>query len=128
MRRVLLDASFILTLASKPLKFIEELEEMLGKVELLVLEDTVKELEAISKRPSVKKAKQAKLALDFVMKLKQITYAYEGSVDDKILKYAKENEFIVATMDRELRKRLRNMGLSVITLSGNRLMINGARI
>ena len=60
MKRILLDASFILALASKPSNFIEELKEMLGKVELLVLEDTIKELEAISKRPSIKKSKQAK--------------------------------------------------------------------
>ena len=128
MKRILLDASFILTLASKPLDLIEELEEMLGNVKLLVLEDTIKELEAISKRPSVKKSKQAKLALDFVMKLERITYAYEGSVDDKILKCAMENRLFVATMDKELRKRLRAMGLSVITLRQNRLMINGVRL
>lgn len=128
MKRILLDASFILTLASKPLDLIGELEEMLGNVELLVLEDTIKELEAISKRSSIKKSKQAKLALDFVMKLERITYAYEGSVDDKILKCAMENRLLVATMDKELRKRLRAMGLSVITLRQNRLMINGVRL
>ena len=128
MRKVLLDASFILTLASKPLNLMEELEEMLGKVELLVLEDTIKELEAISKRPSIKKSKQARLALDFVMRLEHITYAQKGSVDDKILKCAMENKLIVATIDKELRKRLRSMRLSVITLKENRLMMNGARI
>jgi len=128
MRKVLLDASFILTLASKPLNLMEELEEMLGKVELLVLEDTMKELEAISKRPSIKKSKQARLALDFVMRLEHITYAQKGSVDDKILKCAMENKLIVATIDKELRKRLRSMRLSVITLKENRLMMNGARI
>ncbi|MCP8308269.1 MAG: 30S processome protein Utp24 [archaeon] len=128
MRRVLLDASFILTLASKPSNLIEEMEEMLGKVELLVLEDTIKELEAISKRPSIKRSKQAKLALNFVIRLERIAYAYEGSVDDKILRCAMENRLLVATMDKELRKRLRAMGLSVITLRENRLIINGARL
>ena len=127
MKRVLLDASFVLTLASKPLDLIEELEDILGKVELLVLEDTIKELEAISKRPSIK-SKQAKLALDFVMKFERITYDYEGSVDDKILKCAMENKLLVATMDKELRKRLRAMSLTVITLRQNRLMINGVRL
>ncbi|MGQ9468404.1 MAG: PIN domain-containing protein [Nitrososphaerales archaeon] len=128
MKRVLLDASFILTLISKPLNLVEELEEMLGKVELLVLEDTIKELEAISKRPSIKKAKQAKLALDFVARLKHITYSYEGFVDDKILRCAMENRLLVATMDKELRKRLRAMGLSVISLRENRLIVNGATL
>ncbi len=128
MRKIILDTSFILTLASKPLNLIEELEEILGKVELLVLEDTIKELEAISKRPSIKKSKQARLALDFVMRLEHITYAQKGSVDDKILKCAMENKLIVATIDKELRKRLRSMRLSVITLKENRLMMNGARI
>jgi len=128
MRKIILDASFILTLASKPLSLIEELEEMFGKVELLVLEDTIKELEVISRRPSIKKSKQAKMALDFIMRLERIIYAHEGSVDDKILRCAMENKFIVATMDRELRKRLRSMRLSVITLRQNRLIMNGARL
>jgi rRNA-processing protein FCF1 len=126
MKRVLLDASFVLTLASKPLDLIEELGDILGKVELLVLEDTIKELEAISKRPSIK-SKQAKLALDFVMNLERITYDFEGSVDDRILKCATENRLLVATMDKELRKRLRAMSLTVVTLRQNRLMINGVR-
>lgn len=128
MKRILLDASFILTLTSKPLDLMKELEEMLGSIMLLVLEDTVKELEAISKGTSIKKSKQAKLALYFVMKLQRITSTYEGSVDDRILKCAMENRFFVATMDKELRKRLRAMGLSVITLRQNRLMMNGIRL
>jgi rRNA-processing protein FCF1 len=128
MRRILLDTSFILTLASKPLNLIEELEDIFGKVELLVLDDTIKELEVISKRSSVKKAKQAKLALDFATKLKRIAYDCEGSVDDKILRYAKENGLIVITMDKELRKRLKAINLSTITLRENRLVVDGVRI
>ncbi|MEM3437804.1 MAG: hypothetical protein QXP55_04660 [Nitrososphaerales archaeon] len=123
MKRILLDTSFILTIVSKPLDLIEELKDIFGKVEILVLEDTIKELKAISMRKSVKKAKQAKLALEFVMKLKNIKYDYEGSVDDKILKYAIENDLIVATMDKKLRKRLKAMNLSTITLRENRLLI-----
>jgi rRNA-processing protein FCF1 len=128
MRRILLDTSFILTLASKPLNLIEELEDIFGKVELLVLDDTIKELEVISKRSSVKKAKQAKLALDFATKLKRIAYDCEGSVDDKILRYAKENGLIVITMDKELKKRLKAINLSTITLRENRLVVDGVRI
>ncbi|MEM3382688.1 MAG: hypothetical protein QXL52_01675 [Nitrososphaerales archaeon] len=123
MRRILLDTSFILTIASKPLNLIEELEGIFGKVELLILEDTIKELKAISMRKSVKKAKQAKLALEFAMKLKIIKYDREGLVDDKILNYAVENNLIVATMDKDLRKRLKAMNLSTITLKENRLLI-----
>jgi rRNA-processing protein FCF1 len=128
MRRILLDTSFILTLASKPLNLIEELEDIFGKVELLVLDDTIKELEVISKRSSIKKAKQAKLALDFATKLKRIAYDCEGSVDDKILRYAKENGLIVITMDKELKKRLKAINLSTITLRENRLVVDGVRI
>lgn len=123
MKRILLDTSFILTLTSKPLNLIEELENVFGKVELLVLEDTINELKAISRGKSVKKAKQAKLALEFVMKLKNIKYDRGGSVDNKILKFAIENDLIVATMDRELRKRLKLMNLSTITLREDRLLL-----
>ncbi|NWG09431.1 MAG: hypothetical protein HXX80_03845 [Nitrososphaerales archaeon] len=128
MAKVLLDASLLLIMASKPLNLIGELEEILGKTELLVLENTVKELEAMNKRISTKRSKQAKLALDFVKGIGHVSYSREGSVDDKILGYAIENGLAVATMDKELRRRSRAMGLTVITLRGDRLMIDGSML
>ncbi|MGQ9718892.1 MAG: PIN domain-containing protein [Nitrososphaerales archaeon] len=125
MAKVLLDASLLIIMASKPLNLIKELEETLGKTELLVLEDTINELEAINKMVLTKKSKQAKLALDFVKGIGHVSYSREGSTDDKILSYAIENELAVATMDKELRRRSRAMGLTVITLRGDRLMIDG---
>jgi rRNA-processing protein FCF1 len=125
MTKVLLDTSLLLIMVSKPLNLIEELEETLGKAELLVLEDTVKELEVISKNVPIKRSKQAKLALNFVKGIGHISCSCEGSVDDKILSYAIENGLAVATMDKELIKRARAMGLTVITLREDRLMIDG---
>ncbi|MCP8305675.1 MAG: 30S processome protein Utp24 [archaeon] len=126
MAKVLLDTSFILLLASKPLASIREMGDALGKAELLLLKDTIKELEAISKRSSIKRSKLARSALDFARNLEVIDYIGEGTVDDKILKCALEKDLIVATMDRELRRKLRAMGLPVITLKGDRVMVEGA--
>ncbi|MCP8310192.1 MAG: hypothetical protein L6N95_01740 [Candidatus Methylarchaceae archaeon HK01B] len=125
MAKVLLDTSFILLLASKPLTSIGEMGDALGKAELLLLKDTIKELEAISKGSSIKRSKLARSALDFGRNLEVIDYTGEGAVDDKILKCALEKNLIVATMDRELRRKLRAMGLPIITLKGNRVMLEG---
>ncbi|MCP8323222.1 MAG: hypothetical protein L6N96_03490 [Candidatus Methylarchaceae archaeon HK02M2] len=126
MAKVLLDASFILLLASKPLTSIREMEDALGKAELFLLKDTIKELEAISKGSSIKRSKFAKLALNFARKLEHIDYTSEGTVDDRILECALEKKLIVATMDAELRRKLRAIGLPVITLKRDRIMIEGA--
>jgi len=126
MAKILLDASFILLLVSKPIASFREMEDVLGKAELLLLKDTINEIEGISKGSSLKRSKLAKLTLEFARNLEHIDYAGEGTVDDKILNCALEKKLIVATMDRELRRKLRTIGLPVITLKGDRIFIEGA--
>lgn len=123
-----MDTSFLLFIVSEPVDPIKDLEGMLGKVELLLLEDTMKELHAISRGTSVKKSKWARLALKLAVDIEQVHYREKGSTDDKILMYARENRLIVAAMDRGLIRRLRANSIPIVTYRGRRVVLEGGAL
>jgi len=113
---VILDTSFLLELVSKPIKRLDELEAELGKVEFIVLEPTVRELRRLTSKLGVK-ARRASAALNYVKNLRVVDLDDKKlSTDSAILYYALKHGAAVATIDRELRGRLKEEGVVVITL------------
>jgi rRNA-processing protein FCF1 len=113
---VVLDTSFLLELVSKPIKRLDELEVLLGKVEFIILEPTVKELKRLASKPGVK-AKKAYAALKYVKNLRVVNLDDRRlNVDSAILYYALKHGTAVATLDQELMGRLKEEGVVVITL------------
>jgi rRNA-processing protein FCF1 len=113
---VVLDTSFLLELVSKPIKRLDELEVLLGKVEFIILEPTVKELKRLASKPGVK-AKKAYAALKYVKNLRVVNLDDRRlNVDSAILYYALKHGAAVATLDQELMGRLKEEGVVVITL------------
>jgi len=113
---VILDTSFLLELVSKPIKRLDELEVELGKVEFIVLEPTVRELKRLASKRGVK-AKRAYTALKYVKNLRVVNLDGKRlSADSAILYYALKYSAAVATIDQELRDRLKEEGVVVITL------------
>jgi len=111
-----LDTSFLLELVSKPIKRLDELEAELGKVEFIVLEPTVRELRRLTSKLGVK-ARRASAALNYVKNLRVVDLDDKKlSTDSAILYYALKHGAAVATIDRELRGRLKEEGVVVITL------------
>ena len=123
---VLLDTSFILIAADRPINLFERLVEILGKFDFILLEDTMRELISIKKSGSIKKSKLAQKALESVSGYQKMTHLVNGDVDEKLVDYAFKNKVIVATVDKTLRKKLRSLKLPVITLKKNRLMVEGS--
>jgi rRNA-processing protein FCF1 len=113
---VILDTSFLLELVSKPIKRLDELEVELGKVEFIVLEPTVRELRRLASKHGVK-AKKANAALNYVKNLKVVNLGDKKlKADSAILYYALKYRAAVATLDQELRDKLREEDVIVITL------------
>jgi len=111
---VLLDTN-ILMLIGRGIDIFTQIEELLDtKPEYYVIEPVVKELEKIIAHGGVKERKAAKLALELVKKkcrIIEISLSPDKSVDDLLLEIALREGFIVATNDRELRRRLREAGI-----------------
>ncbi|MEM3427604.1 MAG: PIN domain-containing protein [Nitrososphaerales archaeon] len=121
---VVLDSSFLLEWVSRPIKRIEELELKLGKVEFVVLDATIKELEKLASATGVK-AKKASAALEYVKNLKRVNVVNINSDTDlTISRYAAKHRSAVATLDQELRRRLKETGVTVLTLRDDNLWID----
>ena len=119
------DTNFVMILVEKSSYIIEGINRLLDPVIFVVPSCVKEELLRLSHSRYVKKSKISSLALCMVQShMKVIETPKEGSVDDRIIAYArnKDNVFI-ATMDRELRKRLVIENLKCITLSNNKVVL-----
>ncbi len=122
---VLLDASFVMELSSRPLTGFEEVESKYGKIRFVIMDAVIEEIRKIASLRAGKRARKARMALDFVTKQRLLSYPNGESVDDKLFNYASEHLTPVATLDRQLMKRLRNSNLPLLTLSKNRIQVEG---
>jgi len=128
MVKVILDSNFLFIPFQFRVDIFEQLEVLLGKSEPIILSATLKELESLAKRRSVKMQREAAAALDMAKKCMIVKAELEPdeSYDDVIIRTAKEWKCPVATNDTNLRKRLRDTGVAVIFLrQKSRLEING---
>ena len=116
---LLLDSSFLIFAVSTPSQRLEQLQEFFGKVDLVVLDAVINELHGLSRNSSPKRAKSAKNALDFASGLKNISFDEGENVDDKIMNCAVSRRASVATLDSNLRKRLKAVGITVVFRRGN---------
>ena len=128
--KVVLDANFFFVPSQFNLDIFEELANLLNqRFEPILLSSTQKELQALAESSSPKKRKQAQLALRLAEKCRFVP-AEKGSMetyDDVIVRVAETWKSPVATNDRELRIRLRNLGVPVIFLrQKHRLELEGA--
>ena len=108
MKTSLLDSSFILTCAKQKIDFFEFLEN--EGFQIIIPRQVLEEVEKISKTKGF-----AKLALEILKKnkFKKIDLKTKN-VDIGIIKYARKNpEIIVATLDREIKNRIRNQKLII---------------
>jgi len=119
---VICDTSFLIVLVSKPVKGRDQLEINLGKLQFVVPTVVIKELNKLVSSAGVKRAKEAKLALELANEFKVVQMG--GIVaDDLIVDYALKHRCFAATIDDGLKNKLLRNGINVITLSNNKLIV-----
>jgi rRNA-processing protein FCF1 len=128
--KVVLDANFFLVPSQFNVDIFEEVAKLLNqRFEPVLLSSTQRELQGLAESASPKKRKQALLALRLAEKCRLIPVekGLKETYDDVIVRVAAEWKTPVATNDRELRRRLRNLGVPVIFLrQKQRLELEGA--
>ena len=128
--KVVLDANFLFIPSQFQVDIFEELENLLNQsFEPILLSSTLMELKGLIESDSQKERKQAQLALKLAEKCRVVPVEKDlgETYDDVIVRVAAEWTSPVATNDRELRRRIRTLGLPVIFLrQKQRLMLEGA--
>lgn len=117
-----------MTMFEKPLDVVKRVEEVLEvSVEPIILRSQIHELEKIANSDKrLKVSRIARAVLQYVKGRFSVVEDCGGIVDDVLLEVSKREGYIVATNDRELRRKLRSNGVSVIYLrSDGKVEIEG---
>ena len=126
--KVLLDSNFLMIPLELHIDVFQEIQNLLGKrVEFILIKPVYDELQTLSMGSS-KVGRQAAYALKLAQRCRTMNVEAKAreSTDYVIARVAKEKGAIVATLDLELRKRLRNISVPVIYLrERSRLEVDG---
>lgn len=122
MVEIICDTSFLIVLASKPIKKLDVLEDNIGKIDFVIPSIVIDELNKLVSSASAKRANAAKLALELSKRFKTVELQ-GGSADEVIVDYASKHRCYVATIDSALKNKLKSNGIDVITLVQDRIIV-----
>ena len=120
MVEVICDTNFLIHLATRRIQNIDNLDVEIGQITFVVPQVVKNELSELAKNP--KKTQDIQSTLNYIKNFKTIpiigTFA-----DKKLLDYVSNNKVIVATMDKELKKQIKNHGSSIMSFSNDRIVL-----
>ena len=120
MVNVISDTSFLIHLATHRIKNIDSIETDIGPLSFIVPLIVKKELEHLALDPDKKVISEQ--TLDFIKNFK--TNEIDGNdADSAILEHIKENRCIVATMDKELKNKIKQSGSSVLSIHNDKIVL-----
>jgi len=117
---VICDTNFLIHLATRRIKNIDNLDVEIGQITFTVPEVVKNELSKLAKNPE--KIKDIESTLNYIKNFKIIPI--NGTFADKeLLNYVSNNRVIVATMDKELKKQIKRLGSSIMSFSNNKIVL-----
>ena len=120
MVEVICDTSFLIHLATRRIKNIDNLDVEIGSISFVVPEVVKNELIKLQNNPE--KKQDIDKTLNFIKKFEIIPI--QGNFADKeLLNYVKINRSIVGTMDKELKKQIKQVGSSILSFSQDKIVL-----
>jgi uncharacterized protein len=117
---VICDTSFLIHLSTRRIKNIDNLDVEIGSISFVVPEVVKNELIKLQNNPE--KKQDIDKTLNFIKKFKIIPI--QGNFADKeLLNYVKINRSIIGTMDRELKKQIKQVGSSILSFSQDKIVL-----
>ena len=120
MVEVICDTNFLIHLATRRIKNIDNLDVEIGQITFVVPQVVKNELSELAKNPE--KNQDIQSTLNYIKNFKIIPIL--GTFADKeLLDYVSNNKVIVATMDKELKKQIKNNGSSIMSFSNDKIVL-----
>lgn len=117
---VICDTNFLIHLATRRIKNIDNIDVEIGQITFVVPQVVHHELTQLIKNP--KKNQTALITKDFIKNFKIIPIS--GNFADKeLLNYVKKNRAIIGTMDKELKKQIKEYGGSILSFSNDKIIL-----
>jgi len=117
---VICDTSFLIHLATRRIKNIDNLDMEIGSISFVVPEVVKNELVKLQNNPE--KTKEIITTLNFIKNFKTIPIS-GNFADKKLIEYVKTNRSIVGTMDKILKKQIKQAGSSILSFSQDKIIL-----
>ena len=120
MVEVICDTNFLIHLATRRIKNIDNLDMEIGSISFVVPEVVSNELIKLQEIPE--KNQEVTIALNFIKKFKTISingiYA-----DQELINYVKNNRSIIGTMDKGLKNKIKKLGSSILSIHNDKIIL-----
>ena len=120
MVEVICDTNFLIHLATRRIKNIDNLDMEIGSISFIVPEVVKNEL--IKLQQISEKNQEITMTLNFIKKFEIIsingTYA-----DQELINYVKNNRSMIGTMDRELKNKIKKLGSSILSIHNDKIVL-----
>jgi len=126
MLKYLIDTSFLLRLVEQGALRGNEPGEFASS-NFVLIRPVKSELEALARRQPRARAKAARRALEAAVHLVVVDTPKAAPTDEALVQVASQAGYGVATLDQHLRRRLRALGVPVLSLRGGRPLRESAR-
>ncbi len=120
MVEVICDTNFLIHLATRRIKNIDNLDVEIGQITFVVPQVVKNELSELAKNPE--KNQDIQSTFDYIKNFKTI-HILGTFADKELLDYVSNNKVIVATMDKELKKQIKNLGSSIMSFSNDKIVL-----
>ena len=120
MVEVICDTNFLIHLATRRIKNIDNLDMEIGSISFIVPEVVKNELIKLQEIPE--KNQEITVTLNFIKKFKIIsingTYA-----DQELINHVKNNRSIIGTMDKALKNKIKKFDSSILSIHNDKIIL-----
>ena len=120
MVEVICDTSFLIHLSTHKIKNIDSVNTEIGQIQFVVPSPVLNELKKLSK--TQKKKQDAITTIEFAQNLKTIEMSGKFA-DQAIIEHVRKHGGITATMDKELKNKIKSLNGSVISFSNDKIVL-----
>ncbi len=120
MVEVICDTSFLIHLSTRKIKNLDSVNTEIGQIQFVVPTVVLSELERLSKTEA--KKQNAITTLEFTRNLKSIEMSGKFA-DQAIVEHVRNHGGMVATMDKELKNKIKSLGGSVMSFSSDKIVL-----
>ena len=120
MVEVICDTNFLIHLATKRIKNIDNLDVEIGSISFVVPEVVKNELIKLQEIPE--KNQEIIVTLNFIKKFKIISINGDYA-DQELINYVKNNRSIIGTMDRDLKNKIKKLGSSILSIHNDKIIL-----
>ncbi len=120
MVEVICDTSFLIHLCTRKIKNLDSVNIEIGQIQFVVPSVVLNELEKLSRTP--KKKEDAVRTLEFARNLRTVQISGKFA-DQVIIEHVRKHGGIIATIDKELKNKIKSLNGSIISFSNDKIVL-----